>query len=149
MFSVRSVLTSSIPEFSVLSEPRLCKATLGIFAASSVRSSSQLVPRREVNAVTVLVQWRVKNSRGRSTQRRQRIGTRNTEELTQCHMTETYEITWLPVNQYIPPECFPFLCFVYHIKGKQAINSPQNFLLHVSVFLMSSFGTKFWFVRYI
>jgi hypothetical protein len=53
--------------------------------------------RREVNAVTVLVQWRVNNSRGRSTQIRQRIGTRSTEEnkrsageeLAQCDYSKT------------------------------------------------------------
>jgi hypothetical protein len=36
--------------------------------------------RREVNAVTALVQSRVNNSHGRSTQTRQRTGTMSTEE---------------------------------------------------------------------
>jgi hypothetical protein len=35
-FSVRSALTNSTTEFSVLLAPRLCNATLGIFAASKV-----------------------------------------------------------------------------------------------------------------
>jgi hypothetical protein len=51
MFSVRWALTKSTTEFSVRSAPRLYTATLGIFAANSLRSC-----RREVNAVTVLVQ---------------------------------------------------------------------------------------------
>jgi hypothetical protein len=83
MFSVRSVLTNSVIGFSVRSASRLCNPTLVIFG---VNSKLRGVPdeavssRWEVNAVTVLIQWQVNNSRGRNTRTRQKTGTRSTEE---------------------------------------------------------------------
>jgi hypothetical protein len=83
--------------FSVRPARRLYNTTL-VILGSQCPNKFSASSRWEVNSVTLLVQWRVNNSCGRSTQIRQRIGTRiQKKTIINSVLTVRLSVLWLIV----------------------------------------------------